>query len=54
MHTLSSLNPGTKSTKRKGQKGEWKIEMNAKHKKYFKDKAGYLLIELGYEDNYDW
>ena len=52
--TFTSLNPGTKSTKRKGQEGEWKMEMNSEHKKYFKDKAGDLLIELGYEDDYDW
>ena len=52
--TLSSLNPGTKSTKRTGKSGEWMTEMSSVHKKCFKDSVGDLLIELGYEKNRDW
>ena len=52
--TLSSLNPGTKSTKRTGKSGEWISEMNSLHKQCFKDSVGDLLIELGYEKNHDW
>jgi hypothetical protein len=52
--TLSSLNPGTKSTKRTGKSGEWITEMNSVHKKCFKDSVGDLLIELGYEKDHDW
>ena len=41
-------------TKRKGIVGDWKNHFDEKHKDYFKQIAGDLLIDLGYEDNKSW
>jgi len=45
---------GGSHTFRKGQIGSWKEEFTEEHKKMFKDVAGKLLIELGYEKDMDW
>ncbi|WP_321491590.1 sulfotransferase domain-containing protein [uncultured Desulfobacter sp.] len=42
------------STKRKGIIGDWKNHLTHLHKKKFKEIAGDLLIELGYEKNHEW
>jgi sulfotransferase 6B1 len=41
-------------TFRKGKIGEWKHEFTEEHKRLFKLKAGQLLIELGYEKDFNW
>ena len=38
----------------KGQIGSWRKYFTEKHKKLFKDVAGQLLIELGYETDNTW
>lgn len=42
------------TTFRKGSVGEWATLFNNKHKEIFKEIAGPMLIESGYEKNYDW
>ena len=39
---------------RKGIVGDWKNHFSPEIKSYFKDRAGDLLIEAGYERNNDW
>jgi hypothetical protein len=39
---------------RKGIAGDWKNVFNGADKEIFKDEAGDLLIQLGYEKNCDW
>jgi len=41
-------------TFRKGQIGSWKKNFNEDHKVSFKEIAGKLLIDLGYEESFDW
>ena len=41
-------------TFRTGKSGNWKTLFNERHKRLMKKVAGDLLIELGYEENYDW
>lgn len=43
-----------RSTARKGRIGEWKAHFTEEHKKMFKEFAGDLLIELGYEQDRNW
>jgi len=43
-----------KWTFRAGQVGAWKSHFNDEHKKAFKEIAGQLLIDLGYEKDLDW
>jgi hypothetical protein len=50
----SSINPTKSPTFRSGKTGEWKKHFTQEHKKIFKDIAGNLLIELGFEKNLDW
>lgn len=45
---------GRFETFRSGQIGAWKKEFNEIHKKEFKNIAGQLLIDLGYEKNFNW
>nr|CRH05368.1 Putative alcohol sulfotransferase [Candidatus Magnetococcus massalia] len=40
--------------KRKGQSGDWQNHFTTDMKSLFKLHAGELLINLGYEDGYDW
>lgn len=39
---------------RKGITGDWKNYFSQEHKKAFKEAAGQLLIDLGYEKDMDW
>ena len=39
---------------RKGVPGDWVNYIYGDNKLYFKDKFGQMLIDLGYENNYDW
>jgi len=41
-------------TKRKGIVGDWRNLFTQKHKDYFKEVAGQLLIDLGYERDMNW
>jgi hypothetical protein len=42
------------STFRKGAIGDWRNHFTEQHKDAFKEVAGSGLIELGYENDYDW
>jgi hypothetical protein len=42
------------STFRKGIVGDWKNHMTPEHKAAFKEVAGQLLVDLGYEADEDW
>ncbi|UYP07519.1 sulfotransferase domain-containing protein [Priestia megaterium] len=46
--------PEKSGTFRKGKIGDWKIEFSEAHKEAFKEIAGDLLIQLGYEKDYNW
>ena len=50
----SSINPWRSPTFRSGKTGEWKTYFTEEHKRIFKDVAGDLLIQLGYEKDMDW
>ncbi len=41
-------------TFRRGVIGNWKNYFTPEHKGVFKEIAGHLLIELGYEEDYEW
>jgi adenylylsulfate kinase len=41
-------------TKRKGIVGDWRNLFTEKHKDHFKEMAGQLLIDLGYEQDMNW
>lgn len=45
---------GGTTTFRKGIIGDWRNHFTAEHKRVFKELAGDLLIDLGYEQNDDW
>jgi hypothetical protein len=49
-----SINPGKSPTFRSGKTGDWKKHFTDEHKKIFKDVAGDLLIELGFERDKNW
>lgn len=42
------------ATFRKGVMGDWRNYFTPEHKRAFKEVAGQLLIELGYEKDLDW
>lgn len=50
----SELFKETTLTFRKGVAGEWKAHFNEEHKRIFKNIAGQLLIDLGYEKDFNW
>jgi len=50
----SSINPAKSPTFRSGKTGEWKQRFTEEHKRIFKNIAGDLLIQLGYESDNDW
>ncbi len=50
----SSINPGRSPTFRTGKTGEWQKYFTDEHREIFKEIAGDLLIQLGYEENSDW
>jgi sulfotransferase 6B1 len=45
---------GDTITFRKGQIGSWKKYFKPEHKRLFKEVAGQLLIDLGYEKDFNW
>jgi hypothetical protein len=47
-------NPANSKTFRKGTSGEWQKYFTKEHKVLFKDVAGKILIDLGYEKDLDW
>ena len=53
LEIAQSLFGGT-ATFNKGQVGRWKKEFTKEHKALFKKHAGQLLIDLGYEKDFDW
>jgi len=42
------------ATFRKGMIGDWQNHFTSEHTRAFKEVAGQLLIELGYEKDFDW
>ena len=46
--------PGKSKTFRKGRSGEWQKHFTAEHKALFKQYAGDILIQLGYEKDLEW
>lgn len=49
-----NINPSTSMTFRRGKIGSWRDEFTEEHKKAFKEIAGNVLIDLGYEQDQDW
>jgi hypothetical protein len=55
VHTLkASIAPRKSGTFRKGQPGNWREHFTPANKALFKDVAGELLIQLGYERDNNW
>ena len=50
----SSIDPGRSPTFRSGRTGEWRKYFKDEHRHIFKDVAGELLMQLGYEKSNDW
>ena len=50
----SAINPTKSPTFRSGKTGEWKKHFTEEHKQIFKNVAGDLLVQLGYEKSNDW
>ncbi len=53
-NALNNIDPQKSHTFRTGKPSAWKKVFTPAHKKVFKELAGDLLIELGYENSYDW
>ncbi|MGZ9222993.1 MAG: sulfotransferase domain-containing protein [Anaerolineales bacterium] len=51
---VESVRPRKSHTFRSGKTGGWKEHFTEEHKSLFKDVAGNLLIQLGYEENNNW
>ena len=51
---IEAIQPRKSHTFRSGKTGGWKEYFAEEHKKLFKDVAGDLLVQLGYEKNNDW
>jgi sulfotransferase 6B1 len=51
---IARLDPQRSPTFRSGKSGGWRKAFSEDHKRLFKEVAGDLLIELGYETNSDW
>jgi sulfotransferase 6B1 len=51
---VDAIQPKKSHTFRSGKTGGWKQHFTEEHKKLFKDVAGNLLVDLGYEKNNDW
>jgi hypothetical protein len=51
---MRSIDPKRSPTFRKGVVGDWRSHFTEEHKRLFKETAGDLLIQLGYEQNNDW
>ena len=50
----TSINPKRSPTFRSGKTGEWRKYLTEEHIRNFKDVAGGLLLQLGYEKDFDW
>ncbi|MCX6081650.1 MAG: sulfotransferase domain-containing protein [Chloroflexi bacterium] len=50
----SNIDPQRSPTFRSGKTGEWKKYFRDEHKKLFKEVAGDLLVQLGYEKDNNW
>lgn len=48
------IDPTRSPTFRSGKSGGWRQAFNHEHRRLFKDIAGDLLIQLGYESGMDW
>ncbi len=51
---VEAIQPRKSHTFRSGKTGGWHEHFDDDHKKLFKDVAGDLLVQLGYEKNNDW
>ena len=51
---MSSIDPSKSHTFNTGGIKKWEKIFNDEHKDLFKKYAGELLVELGYEKDYDW
>ncbi len=49
-----AIQPRKSHTFRSGKTGGWREHFTDEHKRLFKDVAGDLLVQLGYEPNNDW
>jgi hypothetical protein len=49
-----AIQPSKSGTFRKGTSGQWKAAFSPEIKDLFKETMGDLLIELGYEEGYNW
>lgn len=52
--SLTNIQPKKSHTFRKGSSGQWVEQFSELHKDKFKEIAGRLLVDLGYEDDLDW
>ena len=50
----TGIEPGKRSTRRKGVIGGWREELSDQQKHYIKQQAGQYLVQLGYERNLEW
>lgn len=50
----ASVDPERSPTFRQGKSGGWREHFSPESKRLFKEVAGDLLVQLGYEANYDW
>jgi len=50
----TAIDPQRSPTFRSGKTGGWREKFSAANKALFKEVAGDLLIQLGYENGYDW
>lgn len=51
---IEAIQPKKSHTFRSGKTGGWKQHFTDEHKNLFKEVAGDLLVQLGYEQNNDW
>ena len=51
---VEAIQPKKSHTFRSGKAGGWKEYFAEEHKSLFKDVAGDLVVQLGYEENNDW
>lgn len=51
---IEAIQPKKSHTFRAGKTGGWREHFTEEHKNLFKDVAGDLLVQLGYEENNNW
>jgi len=51
---VAHIRPERSGTFRRGTPGAWQTYFTPAHKRLFKDVAGDLLIQMGYEADHDW